>query len=130
MNNEEIQQFVENHLKEELSGKEEILYQLVFESLAEEDTGMVLDINLMEEVITKIERQENKKDSIKHIFLIIVVLLSGICLFVAGVALIKVTLLFYIWGLLKTYSAIVFFALLSLTIVQISDFINKRQFLG
>lgn len=130
MNNEEIQQFVENHLKEELSGKEEILYQLVFESLAEEDTGMVLDINLMEEVITKIERQENKKDSIKHIFLIIVVLLSGICLFVAGVALIKVTLLFYIWGLLKTYSVIVFFALLSLTIVQISDFINKRQFLG
>lgn len=130
MNHEEIQQFVEDHLQEELTDKEQMLYQLIFEDLAKEDPELTLSINLATEVITKIEIQENKKENIKHIFMIAIALLAGICLFLAGAAIVKVSLLFYLWGLLKTYSMIIIFIALSLTIIQFSNFADKKQSLS
>lgn len=127
MNHEEIQQFVENHLQEELTDKEQILYQLIFEDLAKEDTDLPLSINLTTAVITKIHIQENKKENIRHILRIAGVLLGGICLFLAGATILKVSLLFYFWGLFKTYSALIIFIIISITIIQFFNFSDKKQ---
>lgn len=127
MNHDEIQQFVENHLHEELTDKEQILYQLIFEDLAKEDTDLALSINLTTEVITKIQIQENKKENTKHHLLIAGCSLAGVCLFLAGTTILKVSLLFYFWGLFKTYSAIIIFVLISITIIQFFNFSHKKQ---
>ncbi len=127
---EEIQRFIEDSFAEELSGKDELLYQAVFKSLAQEDTELKIKIDLAYEVSLKIGLLESRKDYIKYTLLLTGVILAGCFTFLSGLALINTSLLFSMWRLLQTHAAVVLFVVISLIFIELCDkIIIKRKLL-
>ncbi len=130
LEDEEIQRFVEDSFAEELSGKDELLYQAVFKSLAQEDTELKIKIDLAYEVSLKIGLLESRKDYIKYTLLLTGVILAGCFTFLSGLALINTSVLFTIWQLFQTYSRVVLFVVISLIFIELCDkIIIKRKLL-
>ncbi|MEX8545968.1 MAG: hypothetical protein V5804_00075 [Mucilaginibacter sp.] len=118
---EKIQRLIEAGCKTQFPSEDELLYEIIFKGLSEEDSELDLKISLPKIVTQTIEIRENRRESAKYTLLLITIILISFSALFIGIAFVNPYLLSSIWLLLKTFSNVVFFAAFGLMLIELFD---------